>query len=183
MIVTVQALDADLVTGPRCGKSDAIVLLPEPISQGSTCAASFWRYSAFSCSLLDYRMAAAGAAGAGKADARSAKSTSEALGALERALRPIPPKRSSRRRPIYPAWVGLRFFRQLRSAACCRGLLLQAGRAALLGADVLMAELSKARRGARSARPRGRRGRGCGAGHAGLSPEHAPSQRRLLRLS
>ncbi len=54
VIVTVQARDGDLVTGPRWGKSEAIVLLPEPI--GEDLAERHLALRAFRRALVEYRV-------------------------------------------------------------------------------------------------------------------------------
>lgn len=173
VIVTVQARDADLVTGPRWGKSDAIVLLPEPI--GETLAQRHLALRTFRRSLLDYRMAAAGAAGLA-ADARK-EEHERALGALERALRDTEAKLEA---TADPPRGSLRFLAAQVSSLRAADFSSKRAEAALLGADVLMAELSKAD-AERLARDLGDVvGEVAARVHAGLSPEHAPSQQQLL---
>lgn len=137
VIVTVQARDGDLITGPHWGKSEAIVLLPEPI--GDSLAQRHLALRAFRGAILDYRMAAErssmlAAAERKQAGAAAHDALARALVEMETALEksPEPPRGS------------LRFLKAQVSNLASGEFSVKRAEAALLGADVLMTELSRA---------------------------------------
>jgi hypothetical protein len=137
VIITIQARDGDQVTGPGWGKSEAIVLLPEPI--GESLAERHVALRAFRGALVQFgvemQRARAGSSAARAAALRAASGTLEtALSQLEARLeRAADPPRGS-----------LQFLRAQVAILGSGSAPSTRAEGVLLAVDVLMAELARA---------------------------------------
>jgi hypothetical protein len=137
VIVTIQARDGDLVTGPRWGKSDAIVLLPEPI--GEALAERHLALRAFRGALVRYRVEA-GRAFSGSSGMRQG-ALSAALSGLQAALADLEQRFAG---SAEPPRGSLQFLRAQVASLGSVSAPSARSESVLLATDVLIAELARA---------------------------------------
>ena len=137
VIVTIQARDGDLVTGPRWGKSDAIVLLPEPI--GEALAERHLALRAFRLALVQFRVEA-GSALSGKSGLRQA-AFAAAFSGLASALAELEQRFAG---AAEPPRGSLQFLRAQVASLGAASAPSTRAESVLLATDVLLAELARA---------------------------------------
>ena len=135
VVVTVEARDGDLVTGPRFGKSEPIVLIPEPI--GESLAQRHLALRAFRRAVVDYQVESQRAQ-AGPSAAR-APARQAALAKLTRALDQL---QNGLEKSAEPPRGSLQFLRAQLASLGRAGASTPGPEAVLLATDVLLAELA-----------------------------------------